>query len=68
MRRLSTSKRFLIDLGYDPGTADGIFGSRTSAAVRSFQSDSGITADGLVGRGTRDALDTALGEPRARSG
>ena len=53
----------LIDLGYDPGTADGIFGSRTSAAVRSFQSDSGITADGLVGRATRDALDTALGEP-----
>lgn len=41
----------LTALGYNPGTADGIFGPKTEAAVRAFQSDQGITVDGIVGRG-----------------
>lgn len=41
----------LSALGYNPGTADGIFGDRTEAAVRAFQSDRGIGVDGIVGRG-----------------
>ena len=38
----------LIVKGYDPGTADGVFGSRTEKAVKAFQTDNGLTADGIV--------------------
>lgn len=37
-------------------TADGIFGGVTEAWVREFQSRSGLTADGIVGRKTFHAL------------
>ncbi|HSG78184.1 MAG TPA: peptidoglycan-binding protein [Acidimicrobiia bacterium] len=50
----------LNELGHDAGTADGIFGPRTAAAVRAFQGDAGITVDGIVGSGTRAALGAAL--------
>ena len=33
----------------DPGPVDGVFGHRTEAAVRAYQSDRGVTADGIVG-------------------
>ena len=33
----------------DPGPIDGIFGLRTEAAVRAYQSDRGVTVDGIVG-------------------
>ena len=46
----------LAELGYDPGTADGIFGSRTQAAVRAFQQDYGLAVDGIVGDNTLRAL------------
>ena len=39
----------LSDLGYDPGAADGQFGSKTEAAVKSFQADHDIAVDGIVG-------------------
>lgn len=42
--------------GYDPGFIDGIFGSRTDAAVKAFQRASGITVDGIVGPQTWSAL------------
>ena len=46
----------LQELGYDPGTADGIFGTRTQQAVLAFQRDYGLTADGIVGEKTLAAL------------
>jgi hypothetical protein len=32
----------LLGLGYDPGPIDGVFGSKTNAALRAFQKDNGI--------------------------
>ncbi len=46
----------LVDLGYDVGVIDGLFGPNTESAVLAFQSTFGITADGLVGRATKTAL------------
>lgn len=42
-------QRRLIELGYDPGPADGIRGRRTIAAVKAFQKARRIAADGIVG-------------------
>lgn len=39
-----------------PLTADGIFGPKTLAAVKAFQSSKGIAADGIVGPITRSKL------------
>ena len=42
--------------GYFDGPVDGIYGSKTSKAVRSFQRKNGLTADGVAGPATRKAL------------
>lgn len=47
-------------LGYACGTADGIFGPKTSMAVKAFQRDHGLEVDGVVGKKTRAALEEAL--------
>jgi peptidoglycan hydrolase-like protein with peptidoglycan-binding domain len=33
----------------DPGPVDGVFGQRTEAAVRAYQSDRGVSVDGVAG-------------------
>lgn len=40
-------------LGYNAGNVDGIFGSRTQAAVIRFQRAMGISSDGVVGKNTK---------------
>ncbi len=40
-------ERALMTLGYDVGNADGIYSSQTAAALRRFQSDRGLQADGI---------------------
>jgi peptidoglycan hydrolase-like protein with peptidoglycan-binding domain/spore germination protein YaaH len=45
-------QRMLNELGFQAGTADGIFGSGTKLAVMRFQSDNGLKADGVVGKMT----------------
>lgn len=42
--------------GYYDGEIDGVFGSRTEAAVKHFQRKNGLTADGVVGSATLRAL------------
>ena len=46
----------LNGLGHDCGSADGIFGPKTYAAVRSFQGHNGLDSDGIVGSKTWGAL------------
>ncbi len=53
----------LIRLGYLTGPADGIYGNDTVAAVRAFQRDCGLTADGDAGASTLAALDKAAATP-----
>ena len=42
-------QELLNALGYDCGSVDGIFGSKTKAAVLAFQKANGLGADGIVG-------------------
>lgn len=53
----------LIRLQYDlsPYGADGKFGAKTETAVKQFQKDNGLKADGIVGPATWSALDAAVG-------
>jgi N-acetylmuramoyl-L-alanine amidase len=46
----------LLELGYDLGRADGIFGRRTAAALATFQREVGLVADGVCGPATVAAL------------
>jgi hypothetical protein len=49
----------LNKLGFDCGKVDGIFGSKTEAAVRLFQASKGLKVDGIAGEATQDALAVA---------
>jgi peptidoglycan hydrolase-like protein with peptidoglycan-binding domain len=46
----------LIELGFDPGKADGVYGPMTATAVAVFQTSQQIESDGIVGTITRRAL------------
>lgn len=52
----------LKELGFDPGPIDGIFGSKTEAAVIEFQKSKKLKADGIAGPITFKALDLELPE------
>lgn len=42
--------------GFDPGAADGVFGSRTDTELRAFQTAKGLEVDGVVGPKASRAL------------
>jgi len=46
----------LLELGFDAGRVDGVFGPRTEAALRSLQREYGMRADGSCGPATLRAL------------
>lgn len=59
----------LATFGFSPGSADGIFGSLTETAVKNFQRSRGLSADGIVGSQTWEALlATTSPQPREPSG
>ena len=46
----------LIELGYLSGSADGVYGNKTAAAVRAYQKAQKLTADGVAGSKTLASL------------
>ena len=54
--QVKTLQGNLILLGYLSGSADGIYGSNTQAAVRKYQQRNGLSADGVAGAKTLSAI------------
>lgn len=54
--QIRTMQTKLKRWGYYKGAVDGIFGSKTKAAVKSFQKKNGLVVDGIVGKKTLAAL------------
>lgn len=52
---MSVIQQILKDFGdpYDPGRTDGVQDARTTAAIRQYQDDRGLTVDGIAGPETR---------------
>lgn len=54
----------LIELRYLSGAADGEFGNKTEAAVKDFQINNGLSADGIAGQKTQEALFSDSARPQ----
>lgn len=57
---VSDVQQALIDLGYDPGPADGLPGRKTEAAIREFQRSQGIAETGRASEALLKQLKAAL--------
>ncbi|MCB9641621.1 MAG: peptidoglycan-binding protein [Myxococcales bacterium] len=64
-QHVKTLQSRLKDLGFNPGSADGSFGPKTSGAVKSFQKAAGLGQDGVVGPKTWKALEKGSARPSA---
>jgi len=53
---VATLQRKLLEMGFDIGKADGIFGAKSSAGLKEFQRSVGIDPDGRCGPNTVIAL------------
>jgi hypothetical protein len=62
LETLNAVQLALLELGYDlgPTGADGAWGLRTARAIKLFQADAGLAADGICGVKTIAALRVAL--------
>ena len=55
----------LISLGYLSGTADGVYGNQTLAAVKLFQKKNDLIVDGYLGYQSKELLMSGNAEPNA---
>src|SRR4051794_28200742 len=53
---VATLQQRLLDMGFDCGRVDGLFGVETELALREFQRNIGVAADGTCGPATFKAL------------
>lgn len=60
-------QRKLKQWGYYDGTVDGVFGQETYDAVTYFQRRNGLTADGVAGSQTLEAMGISSGLPDKRT-
>jgi peptidoglycan hydrolase-like protein with peptidoglycan-binding domain len=60
-------QRLLAQAGFNPGGADGVFGTRTRAAVIAFQRSRGLLVDGVCGPRTLAALRVSPRETAPRA-
>ena len=58
-------QEMLNQLGYNAGTADGIFGAKTEAAVKRLQADFNLAVDGIAGPATLELLAARSADPDA---
>ena len=56
LNNLKDIQTFLNCNGFNPGPIDGLAGSRTDGAIKSFQKTVGLVADGKVGPATKQAM------------
>jgi peptidoglycan hydrolase-like protein with peptidoglycan-binding domain len=59
MRTIQAAQERLQALGYQPGAADGVMGSRAIAALKKFQSDRNLPITGVLDSKTTAALNVA---------
>lgn len=64
---IRTVQQRLANLGYYNYKVDGIWGWRTTSAVKKFQRDYGLTVDGIVGKNTEKALKITLSSSSSSS-
>ena len=57
-------QRLLLSYLYPITSLDGVFGAETERAVKAFQTENGLTADGIVGSATWRALFNSAGRPQ----
>lgn len=57
-------QRLLLSYLYPISNLDGIFGGETERAVKAFQSENGLVADGIVGANTWRKLFSSTGRPQ----
>ncbi len=62
------AQRALADRGYDPGPVDGVWGTRSTRALRDFQRASNLTETGRLDTRTMDALRTGGSATTPRTG
>lgn len=65
---VSTVQTKLKRWGYYTGGVDGIFGAKTTAAVKYFQRTNGLSADGIVGSKTAAKMGVSLSASTSGSG
>jgi len=58
--QVKTVQTKLKNWGYYTGSVDGIYGTKTKAAVVKFQKNNGLSADGIVGSKTAAAMGMSL--------